>query len=97
MPKKEFVVIEQDMPWGLQEAVLRIIQSVLSGSSRSKHIRSTLHTASMCISAKLREIENREWQVFVVHGSFTSTCIHKPGRLLSVFYKPYSVLVWESE
>ncbi|VDM30499.1 unnamed protein product [Hydatigera taeniaeformis] len=85
------------MPWGLQEAVLRIIQSVLSGASQSKHIRSTLYAASMCISARLREIEDKEWQVVVVHGSFTSTCIHKPGRLLSVVYKPYSVLVWQSD
>ncbi|KAH9280347.1 hypothetical protein ECG_06983 [Echinococcus granulosus] len=96
MPKNEFVVIEQDMPWNLQEAVLRIIQSVLSTTSPRKHINSTLYSASACISARLREIEDKEWQVVVVLGSFTTTCIHKPGRLLSVFYKPYNILIWQS-
>ncbi|EUB61578.1 FERM, RhoGEF and pleckstrin domain-containing protein [Echinococcus granulosus] len=85
-----------DMPWNLQEAVLRIIQSVLSTTSPRKHINSTLYSASACISARLREIEDKEWQVVVVLGSFTTTCIHKPGRLLSVFYKPYNILIWQS-
>ena len=85
------------MPWHLQEAVLKTIQSVLSSKTIKKSIRSTMYSASESISEQLKEVERKDWQVVVVRGSFTTTCVHKPGRLLSVFYRPFSVLVWQSK
>ena len=97
MPPNEYVIMEQDMPWNMQEGVLKTIQSVLSDKTMKKSIRSTMYSASESISEQLKAVEKKDWQVVVVRGSFTSTCVHKPGRLLSVFYKPFSILVWQSK
>ena len=90
--RKKFVIVEQDMPRDLVESVLTVVQSVLK-----KDKKNTMVSASELISKRLKEIEPKDWQVVVLCGSFTSTCIHKPGRFLSFRYDPYSLLIWQCE
>lgn len=97
MPKNEFVVIEEDMPSWMEEAILAIIQSVFQHNRSKDSTHTVMYFASELLSAKLRELEDHDWQVVVVKGAVSSTCVHKPGRLLTVFYKPYNILVWQSK
>ncbi len=97
MGKNQFVIIQEDMPWAMQDQVLRIIQACLATKNAKKNVQATIYSASEFISRALQEVEEGDWQVVVVNGSFTSTVIHRPRRLLTVRFKPYTVLVFQSK
>lgn len=96
MGRERFVVIQEDMPKAVKARVMHAIISALKPKRSDRDVDATLYSASERISEALTKIEDKEWQVVVVHGSFTSTCTHKPGRLLSLRLKPYSIVVWQS-
>ncbi|VDO00934.1 unnamed protein product [Rodentolepis nana] len=98
MPQDEIVIIGKDMPSCMLDNVLAIIQSVFKSNAKSKEsVHRVVRNASEMLSKRLKKLEDRDWQVAVVKGSVSSTCVHKPGRLLTAYYKPYTVLIWQSK